>query len=172
MRRILTILTVLFSCSCNSASAETPKFSVHFSPHGGCSDAIVAFIGEAHDWIRLSAYGFTSVPIRTALAAARKRGVNVQLVLDRSDDGSKATRNSQTAHAHAAGIAVWIDAKHPIFHDKFVVVDGEAVETGSYNYTAAAENSNAENCLIVRDVGLAREYAADWEKHRKHARML
>jgi phosphatidylserine/phosphatidylglycerophosphate/cardiolipin synthase-like enzyme len=41
-----------------------------------------------------------------------------------------------------------------------MVIDGKAVITGSFNFTVAAENRNAENVLIVHDdPALAKAYA-------------
>ncbi|MDU8476063.1 phospholipase D-like domain-containing protein, partial [Pseudomonas syringae pv. actinidiae] len=53
---------------------------------------------------------------------------------------------------------------YPIHHDKFIVVDGKAVETGSFNYTAAAAKSNSENALVVwNDPDLAEQYLSHWQ---------
>jgi phosphatidylserine/phosphatidylglycerophosphate/cardiolipin synthase-like enzyme len=49
-------------------------------------------------------------------------------------------------------------------HDKFMVVDGETLETGSFNHTAAAESRNAENVLVLHDPPVAERYAAKWER--------
>jgi len=162
------LLALAIAVWCGLAAADpapsAPVWTVHFSPHGGCADAIVELIGSAKESVHVAAYSFTSKPIADALIAAARAGRHVQLVLDRSD------RTSATAaRVRAAGAEVWIDARHPIMHDKFVIVDGRVVETGSYNYTQQAERGNAENCLIVRDVELARAYLENWQVHRRHA---
>ena len=36
-----------------------------------------------------------------------------------------------------------------IMHNKFMVIDGMFVQTGSYNYTMRAEQRNAENALFI-----------------------
>ena len=48
-----------------------------------------------------------------------------------------------------------IDANHAIAHNKVIVIDGEIVLTGSFNFTKAAQEKNAENLLIIRDPALA-----------------
>jgi phosphatidylserine/phosphatidylglycerophosphate/cardiolipin synthase-like enzyme len=50
-----------------------------------------------------------------------------------------------------------------------MIIDKEVVITGSFNFTKAAENNNAENMLIIKSPELAREYISNWEKHRKHS---
>jgi phosphatidylserine/phosphatidylglycerophosphate/cardiolipin synthase-like enzyme len=49
-------------------------------------------------------------------------------------------------------------------HDKLLVVDREAVETGSFNFTSAAEKSNAENVIVLHDQAVAQRYGQEWER--------
>jgi len=62
-------------------------------------------------------------------------------------------------------------AKHAIVHNKVMIIDGATVITGSFNFTKAAEEKNAENLLIIRDPGLAKFYMENWERHRVHSEM-
>jgi phosphatidylserine/phosphatidylglycerophosphate/cardiolipin synthase-like enzyme len=72
-----------------------------------------------------------------------------------------------TAHA---GIPTWVDGAHSIAHNKVMVIDGETVVTGSFNFTKAAEEHNAENLLVIHQTPeLARLYADNWEVHRGHS---
>lgn len=146
-----------------------PSVEVHFSPHGGCTDAVVALVASATKTVRVQAYSFTSAPILDALAAAHARGIDVQILLDRSDEQPTAGRDPAWKRLADAGIPVRIDAVHPIAHSKVMIVDGEAVETGSYNYTVQAE-SNSENCPILRDAKLAEIYLGQWQIHAAHSR--
>ena len=57
---------------------------VYFSPHGGCTDAIVKQLDAARETVLVQAYTFTSAPIAKALMEAHKRGVKVQVILDKS----------------------------------------------------------------------------------------
>ena len=67
------------------------------------------------------------------------------------------------------GIPVRIDAKHAIAHNKVMIIDGETVITGSFNFTKAAEESNAENLLIIHDKKLAELYTKNWQGHERHS---
>ena len=67
------------------------------------------------------------------------------------------------------GIPVRIDAKHAIAHNKIMVIDGETVITGSFNFTKNAEEHNAGNLLAIRDATLAEQYVANWKAHAKHS---
>ncbi|HTR44450.1 MAG TPA: phospholipase D-like domain-containing protein, partial [Thermodesulfovibrionales bacterium] len=49
------------------------------------------------------------------------------------------------------GIPTYIDAQHAIAHNKVMIIDKETVITGSFNFTKAAEERNAENLLILKN---------------------
>ena len=76
------------------------------------------------------------------------------------------SRYSAASYLTNAGIPVWVDTKVAIAHNKVMVIDGATVITGSFNFTAAAQKSNAENLLVLNDPSLAAEYTANWERRR------
>jgi phosphatidylserine/phosphatidylglycerophosphate/cardiolipin synthase-like enzyme len=67
------------------------------------------------------------------------------------------------------GIPVKIDAVHAIAHNKIVVIDGETIITGSFNFTKSAEENNAEDLLVIHDKALAERYTKNWEEHIRHS---
>ena len=62
-----------------------------------------------------------------------------------------------------------MENKRTITHNKVMVIDGETVITGSFNFTKAAEENNAENLLIIHDKKLASLYAKNWQDHAQHS---
>ena len=114
----------------------------------------------------MQAYSFTSAPIAAALVAAKKRGVTVAVLLDKSQKTANYSEADFLAHA---GVPTFIDGKHAIAHNKIIVIDGAVVVTGSFNFTKAAESSNAENLLVIHDPKLASRYLANWAEHRAHS---
>jgi phosphatidylserine/phosphatidylglycerophosphate/cardiolipin synthase-like enzyme len=142
-------------------------WEVHFSPSGGCEDAIVRFIRSAKHSVKLQAYGFTSEPIIEALMEVGNRGLDVRVILDRSDE--KQGHNEAITRLRNARVRVGVDRKHAIAHNKVIIVDDKSVETGSYNYTKQAEYSNAENCLILHDPALAKVYSDNFRNHQAHS---
>jgi phosphatidylserine/phosphatidylglycerophosphate/cardiolipin synthase-like enzyme len=113
-------------------------------------------------------YSFTSAPIAKALVNAKRRGVDVKVILDRTNRTLHYSAATLLTHA---GIPVWIDAQHAIAHNKIMIIDGQTVITGSFNFTKAAEQQNAENLLIIRDFSLADKYTANWQKHLAHSEL-
>ena len=57
------------------------------------------------------------------------------------------SRYSAATYLGNAGIPVWVDTKVAIAHNKVMVIDGATVITGSFNFTAAAQNSMPRICL-------------------------
>jgi len=75
---IISLLSVFILACSNSQAVDinlnnTPA-QVYFSPHSGCTDAIVKEIGKAKSEILVQAYSFTSKEIAKALVDAHKRG--------------------------------------------------------------------------------------------------
>lgn len=150
----------------SSTSGKACRWSVCFSPDGGCTDAIVDAINPARRTILVQAYSFTSSKIARALLRAKDRGVDVRVILD----GNVTSHQYSPADFFAnSGIDVKLDYAHALAHNKVMIVDGETVITGSFNFTKAAETKNAENVLIVQDRELAARYAENWRKHEAHS---
>ncbi len=147
-------------------ASKSSSEQVYFSPKGGCTDAVVNNLNNAEKSIFVQAYSFTSDPIADALVAAYERGVKVKVLLDKSQRGGKGSKLGVLA---GAGIPVSIDTKHAIAHDKVMIIDGDIVLTGSFNFTNAAEDKNAENLLVLHDKSMVKKYRANWNKHNKHS---
>jgi phosphatidylserine/phosphatidylglycerophosphate/cardiolipin synthase-like enzyme len=124
--------------------------------------AIVRFIQDAQTSVYVAAYAFTSRPIAQALLDARARGLDVRVVVDKSQSSGRYSAATFLAN-HA--VFVRVDGAYQLQHQKVVIVDGVSVETGSYNFTASARDRNSENVIIIRNAPeLASRYEANWEK--------
>jgi phosphatidylserine/phosphatidylglycerophosphate/cardiolipin synthase-like enzyme len=166
-KKILALLGLLLCWWCGVALAGAGNIRVYFSPHGGCTEAIVQQIHQAKGEILIQAYSFTSRPIARALLAAHKRGVAITAVLDQSNQTG---RYSAATFLKNAGIPVYIDDKHAIAHNKVMIIDNRVVITGSFNFTYAAENENAENLLIIKDrPEITRAYRENFQRHLRHS---
>ena len=144
------------------------NYSVCFSPNGQCERKIVFLIDNAQRSLRIQSYSFTSRLIARAVIDAKKRGVDVRMIVDRSLFDPQNT-HSRIRTVMNEGIPVWVDNRVSIAHNKVLVVDGKTVETGSYNYTVSANRYNAENVLIIESGPLATQYLANWNSRLQHA---
>jgi phosphatidylserine/phosphatidylglycerophosphate/cardiolipin synthase-like enzyme len=150
----LFALFLLSSCAVCPNCQETATH-VYFSPNGGATQATINEISNVKSEILVQAYSFTSTPIAKALIEAHKRGVKVEAILDKSQ--RKETYTEATFLANM-GVPTYIDDKHAIAHNKVMVIDKATVITGSFNFSKAAEEKNAENLLIIKSKELASVY--------------
>ena len=166
-KKALALLWLILFLWSTGSLAQAGSIRVYFSPNGGCTDAILSQINQAKTEILLQAYSFTSKPIAQALIRAQKRGVRISAVLDKSNRSQK---YSAATFLKNMGIPVFIDDKHAIAHNKIMIIDNRVVITGSFNFTMAAENKNAENLLILDDLpDLTRAYRENFQNHLRHA---
>ena len=165
---MLALALQLVSCApqITRTGADGPLMDVCFTPPAGCTASIVNLIANAEKEILVQAYSFTSEPIAKALVDANKRGVSVQILLDKSQQYVKYSSAGFTAQS---GIPTFIDSHHAIAHNKIMIIDRSVVITGSFNFTKAAEERNAENLLIIKSADIAMQYIANWNKHRDHS---
>jgi len=148
-------------------AAEEDCIAVYFSPGGHATEAVVHEIDAARASIQVLAYRLTSPPIASALARAVARGVDVEVVIDGAGQEAK---SPDAAFLSDQAVPVSIDAVHAIAHNKVMLIDEEVLITGSFNFTSAAERSNAENLLVLRGKPvLMKAYLAEFQKHLGHS---
>lgn len=144
IRRFLLVCTLAIlphSAWCKSTTENA------FSPRHGATALVIKTLDTAQETICLAAHSFTSRPIANALILAQERGVDVRVVLDRSQEKA---RRSLYKLLLDSGVPTRINHRYAIMHNKFAVVDNSTLELGSFNYTKAAEEKNAENVLVIR----------------------
>ncbi len=165
-RALLLAAGLVVGATCGPSSAQ-PAWEVCFTPGGECTKAIATALENARSSVLVQAYTFTSAPIAKALLEASRRGVKVEAILDGIN--RRSARYSGADLLARAGIPVRIDVAHAIAHNKVIVIDGSTVLTGSFNFTRAAQEKNAENLLVIHDPALAARYAQNWQVHAAHS---
>ncbi len=128
-------------------------------PSGGIPAAVIASFDAARTSIDLAMYEFTWEPLADALVRALARGVRVRLVTDTDSLSDEAVQRLRDA-----GVPVVDDGRAAIMHDKFAVVDGSAVWTGSLNFTRNDAYRNDNVFIQVRSTRLAENYTAEFEE--------
>lgn len=157
--------------------AATGTLEVAFSPDGAGESLVLKVIDSATRELRVMAYSFTSAPVTQALLRARHRGVDVELVVDEASAlGKDAERGGQKARAALsalanAGVSVRTTAAFAIHHDKVIIADRQSVQTGSFNYSSAAQTRNSENVLVNwHNPALAEAYLAHYSRNKDRSR--
>lgn len=157
------LATALWLTLSTGAAGAAPSIDVGFSPEGSAQQLVLRTLDDARESIRLMGYSFTSPEVVKSLVAAKKRGVDVRVVVDDKGNRSKASQAAMNVVVNA-GIPLRTNGQYKIMHDKVIITDDQNVELGSFNYTRSAAESNSENALIVRGVpALAQTYLAHWQ---------
>ncbi len=126
-----------------------------FSPAGMVEDSIVKAIQAAKVTIEVAMFSFYSVRVAEELLAAKERGVKVSLLLDRMQSKLMKLDDWFAYHDFDVRIIAGPNPYENVFfeknHNKFMLVDGKLLETGSYNWTGNAEKNSYENVNFTVD---------------------
>jgi len=142
------------------SQVNTTVLGIYFSPKGGCESQVIEWVRRANRTIHILIYSFTLDSISDALIEAHSRGVEVKVVFEKN----QVTRYSEYQKLKAAGIAVRNDTNSGYMHDKVMIIDGVIVLTGSFNWSAHAEEKNNENLIIIKSLYVAGVYEGEFEK--------
>lgn len=164
-----------FSAAGNSPADLTPDWwQVYFTDPGQINSApqweeslgavIVDMIEGAERSIYIAGFEFNLTPVAEALIKAQQRGVDVRWVTD-DEYGLGVDEDpgrGQFAMLKMAGIQVRNDARTGLMHNKFMVIDGKRVWTGSTNFTSNGIFRNNNNTIVIHDAALARIYETEF----------
>jgi phosphatidylserine/phosphatidylglycerophosphate/cardiolipin synthase-like enzyme len=145
----------------NEAITKAPvDQEVCFSPDENCDIKIVKFIQSAKKSLYIAIFDLTHDQIAHEILVASKK-VPVRVVADR--------RQAKTEHSLVkllikGGVQVCYGRQRGIMHDKFTLVDGSMVETGSFNYTSGATSKNNENQIYLNHPQVIDRYKKRFEK--------
>lgn len=155
-----------------SAPAGSCVPEVGFSPEGSGAALVLKTIASAKRTIRVSAYAFTSRDVARALVQAKARGVDVAVAVDARESlpgSSGAASAAALSTLVRAGIPVRTIGSFAMHHDKTITVDTETVQTGSFNFSAAAARKNSEDVLVLWNCpAIAQAYTAHWQSRWAH----
>jgi phosphatidylserine/phosphatidylglycerophosphate/cardiolipin synthase-like enzyme len=151
----IVVASLLAACLiATPADARPPdaaRVEAAFTPGDDIAALITERIARSRKSVQVQAYIFTDRRIAHALIAARRRGVEVEVIGDAAQH-----ENGGLPHLEAlrrAGARVFLNASHAAAHNKIVLIDaaeGSAtVITGSYNFTHSAQSKNAENVVVI-----------------------
>ena len=170
MRKKLIIILISISCIlvsfiCSSVAIEI--LGVYFPPYEDSHKHIIQLYDGAERYIHLAIYSLTNDEFAEALIRAHKRGVEVKVLIDKAQAG---LQDADDEKLEGEGIEVRRDKKPCLMHNKFAIIDGIIIYTGSYNHTEGATTKNDENYIIIKDGEVAgtfeKQFQKLWEKHR------
>ena len=147
------------------AIPEKSWVRVYFTPGTDCENNIIAEINNAKK-IDIAVYSITNQNIVDAIIEAKERGAKIRVITDRLQSKGK---HSLVDEIESAGIPVITNVGHKIMHNKFAIFDGKRIESGSYNWTESATESNAENCTFFEQENktFSKQFEYLWDLYQK-----
>jgi phosphatidylserine/phosphatidylglycerophosphate/cardiolipin synthase-like enzyme len=145
-----------------SLSLNGELLQVYFSPEDGTAAHLVDLIGAAQESIYFLAYSFTSDEIALAMIERAQAGVTVSGVFEASQ--FRSNTGTEFEHLLSAGADVRLDGNPRNMHHKIIVLDEQTVVTGSYNFSASAENRNDENTLVIHSPEIAAQFMSEFRR--------
>ncbi|MEA1979084.1 MAG: phospholipase D-like domain-containing protein [Chloroflexota bacterium] len=137
------------------------EVEVYFSPDDHVLQRLLSLLTAAEESIEFLAFSFTSDPLAEALIARGADGVRVRGVMERDQVNNS---GGEFGNLVLAGLDLRLDANQNKMHHKVILIDGEIVVTGSYNFSRNAEEKNDENVLIFHSVEIAQQYLLEFER--------
>ena len=135
---------------------------VYFSPDDHVQKAILPLIQNAQSSIYFLAYSFTADPLGEAIRQRAAAGVKVLGVMEADQVASNV--GTEYDPFRVAKLDVRLDGNPGQMHHKVMVIDGEIVVLGSYNFTASAETTNDENVLIIYNSEIAAQFLQEFQR--------
>jgi len=158
---VVLLSGLFFSNSAHAGPAELSHFAVCFSPKGQCDQRLVSLVASAHSTIDIAIYSLTLPVLVDALLKLNQGGIKIRIVADRKEAASSTSLVKAVINA---GIPLKFGNVQGIMHNKFTIVDGKLLETGSFNYSNAATHLNAENQLYLDNPTVVHQYQAQFEE--------
>ena len=138
------------------------RVETYFSPKSSTyKNAIRSIIINAKDTIDIPIFFLTHKILLRDLIKAKKRGVKIRIIID-----ATAANNKYSIHQKLRDnkIAVKVENFGGKMHVKSAIVDNKIIIAGSMNFTAAGEDKNDENTLIIHSEKLAIQYTDYFNK--------
>jgi cardiolipin hydrolase len=133
----------------------------YFSPGDHCRNAIVQHLNIAKKRLKICVFTISDDIITEAILRAQRRGVMVMLL---TDNDKSFDLGSDIEQLSKAGISVKMDKTSDHMHHKFMIVDNEAVLSGSYNWTRSAAKFNHENVVVLKEEEMVKSFMAEFDK--------
>ncbi|MCP1121450.1 phospholipase D family protein [Robbsia andropogonis] len=148
-----------------STASSVCELKSGFSPEGSAAVLVDDVIDQANSRVQVAAYTFTSPDVVRRLIAAKERGVDVAVIADATENEPSARMGPRAlAQLVEAGIAVRTISSYALHHDKYIIADGETVQTGSFNYSLSAARRNSENVIVIASCpAIGRSYETHWQ---------
>ncbi|OGO07247.1 MAG: hypothetical protein A3K46_07270, partial [Chloroflexi bacterium RBG_13_60_9] len=145
-----------------SVQTEAGSIEVLFAPEDLVARRVIQLIRGARRSIRFLAFSFTAGDIAGAMLERIADGVSVCGIFESTQ--VRSNTGTQFDALREGGTSVFMDANPRNMHHKVILIDGEIVVAGSYNFTASAENNNDEDLLVLRIPEISAAFEREFQR--------
>ena len=138
------------------------NIEVYFSPDDGVASHILEILNAAEDSIYFLAFSFTTDEFGDTIRAKAESGLTVAGVME--EQQVKSNVGTEYDLFKQAGLDVFLDGNEGQMHHKTMIVDGDIVITGSYNFSRSAETRNDENLVVFHNRKIADFYMQEFQR--------
>jgi len=131
----------------------------YFAPEDDVMAKLVTYVQGAAKSVHFMAYTYTHDDLSAAMIASAKNGVEVQGVIE-----ARGATQGSLPDLFCAGLPVKTDGNPYTMHHKVIIIDGETVITGSFNFTKSADTVNDENVLVIHSPAVAALYEQEFQR--------
>jgi phosphatidylserine/phosphatidylglycerophosphate/cardiolipin synthase-like enzyme len=124
---------------------------------------LIDVINSAKESLDIAIYSLTHPDIVKAIKDAKKRGVAVRIISDKSQSTGK-TQDEALKLLGSAGIQMKVNKHNGLMHLKVTIADKKVVTTGSYNYSQSASTSNDEVLMVIHDEAAAKSFSDQFDR--------
>ncbi|MDD3084245.1 MAG: phospholipase D-like domain-containing protein [Candidatus ainarchaeum sp.] len=174
---IISFLIIFFFTNYNSSFLSFEKgylstntyvsdLEIFFCPEDYCSSHLISEINFAEKSIYVAIYSFTHYDIANALISAKKRGLDVKIIIDFLQSTSKYSLHNMLEEQ---GILIFIKKDSGVMHNKFAIIDEKKVFTGSFNYSLNADTKNDETLILIKNKIIASKFFSKFNKLLKES---
>lgn len=173
---LILVSFFLFGCSSNPVSTPTVQTVTNQSAPSSTQvesyftkaqqhpeQALESQINSAKSTLDIAIYSLTKKDIVDAIISAKKRGVNVRIITDRTEAKSKA-QEVQLQLLKSSNIPIKENTHSGLMHMKVSIIDKSVVTTGSYNYSQSASTINDEVLVVIHDSGIASKWDDEFQQ--------
>ncbi len=129
---------------------------------GGIDGSLAAAMDAASVSLDIAAFELNNPLLTEAMLAAAARGLRVRVVTD--DEHGLRNEDSSLDQLQAAGIPVVADDRSALMHNKFVLIDGASVWSGSMNLTVNGAGRHNNNLLELRSAEAASRFQSEFDE--------
>lgn len=148
----------------NSTQVKNSSINYYFSEEKENPDVqLINVINSGNKTVHMAVYSLTKRDIVNSIIAAKKRGLDIKIITDKKESSMR-SEAVELQLLKQNSITIKVNTFDGLMHDKFTIVDGKTISTGSFNYSDSAVYKNYENMVVIKDPTIANGFDNEFSK--------